>query len=99
MLIEKCFGLLKRRFPALRHGIRLKKPEDICILITSALVLHNMLIEMNDVQLDEDDDTDALDISYLNHFIPISYLNLFIPHTAYNDAQRFRRNLINDFFA
>ena len=45
MVIEKSFGLLKRRFPALRHGIRLKHPEDICILITSALVLHNFLIE------------------------------------------------------
>ena len=91
MLIEKCFGLLKRRFPALRHGIRLKKPEDICILITSALVLHNMLIEMNDVQLDEDDDTDALDERRYD-------INNEVVHDD-NDVQRFRRNIINNFFA
>ena len=48
MVIEKSFGLLKRRFPALRHGLRFKKPEDACILITSALVLHNMLVDMRD---------------------------------------------------
>ena len=91
MLIEKCFGLLKRRFPALRHGIRLKKAEDICILITSALVLHNMLIEMNDVQLDEDDDTDALDERRYD-------INNEVVHDD-NDVQRFRRNIINNFFA
>ena len=57
MVIEKAFGLLKRRFPALRHGLRFKKPEDSCILISAALVLHNILIDFRDPI----DDFDALD--------------------------------------
>ena len=58
MLIEKSFGLLKRRFPALRHGLRLKRPEDVHILITAALVLHNMLIKWRDSEILELDTTD-----------------------------------------
>ena len=56
-MIKKAFGLLKRRFPALRHGLRFKKPEDSCILISAALVLHNILIDFRDPI----DDFDALD--------------------------------------
>ena len=58
MLIEKSFGLLKRRFPVLRHGLRLKRPEDLVILITAALVLHNMLIKWRDSEIFELESTD-----------------------------------------
>ena len=58
MLIEKSFGLLKRRFPALRHGLRLKRPEDLVILITAALVLHTMLIKWRDSEIFELESTD-----------------------------------------
>ena len=63
MVIEKSFGLLKRRFPALRHGLRFKRPEDACILITSALVLHNMLIDMRDPdEFSDSSEEDTLEI-------------------------------------
>ena len=45
MFVEKAFGVLKRRFPALKHGLRLRKPQDICLLILCAFVLHNMCIQ------------------------------------------------------
>ena len=42
MSIEKCFGVWKRRFPSLKFGLRFKDPEDSCIHIVAASVLHNI---------------------------------------------------------
>ena len=44
MCVERSFGVLKRRFPALKWEVRLRRPENICILITSAMVMHNICI-------------------------------------------------------
>ena len=44
MFIEKAFGVLKRRFPLLKHGVKMRKGEDNCMLILAAFVLHNMII-------------------------------------------------------
>ena len=55
MTIEREFGILKRRFPALRFGIRLKRIEDCCILILAAFVLHNVCNSLNDEFEDLDD--------------------------------------------
>ena len=65
MFIEKAFGCLKRRFPLLKHGVRLRKPEDNCILILSAFVLHNMCIEFkqrNEPDFSEREDEDEADL-------------------------------------
>lgn len=43
MAIEKIFGVLKRRFPALRMGIRLKETSSIVKFITCAFCLHNLI--------------------------------------------------------
>jgi len=48
MSIEKIFGTLKRRFPALKFGLRLKKPEDNLLLITCCFILHNICTASND---------------------------------------------------
>ena len=48
MAIEKAFGCLKRRFPALKTEVRLSDPVDICTLIHSAFILHNMCRRHND---------------------------------------------------
>ena len=53
MFIEKCFGILKRRFPALRFGIRLISLASIVRLITCAFVLHNIAQSRGDI-FDED---------------------------------------------
>lgn len=50
MSIEKAFGILKRRFPALKHGLRLRKPENNCILTLAAMILHNLCI-LNDDEI------------------------------------------------
>ena len=48
MVVEKAFGVLKHRFPALPHGFRFKKPEDTCIMIVAALTLNNIFIDFKD---------------------------------------------------
>ena len=48
MSIEKAFGVLKRRFPALKHGLRFRDPQNNCYLILSAMVLHNICNDLND---------------------------------------------------
>ena len=45
MFIEKAFGVLKLRFPILKHGLRLLEAQDNCNLILSAFVLHNRYIQ------------------------------------------------------
>ncbi|XP_063913017.1 putative nuclease HARBI1 [Zophobas morio] len=46
-VIERCFGVLKRRFPILAYGCRLK--VDTClIIIVAASVLHNLVLRHND---------------------------------------------------
>ena len=58
MAIEKSFGVLKRRFPGLKNEIRLTDPTEICKLIHSSFILHNMCILHND----EDDFDDIADV-------------------------------------
>ena len=54
MSIEKAFGALKRRFAALKHGLRLRRSEHNCLLILAAIVLHNLCIEFNDDIFDQE---------------------------------------------
>ena len=66
MFIEKAFEVLKRRFPLLKHGVRLQKAKDNCLLILSAFGLHNMCIfykNEGDFNFEEDDEIQANDQS------------------------------------
>jgi hypothetical protein len=42
--IEHCFGMLKKRFPALLYEMRSRKLTNTCAIIASAVVLHNILL-------------------------------------------------------
>lgn len=63
MAIERAFGMLKRRFPALSFGVRLKKLEDTCALITAAFVLHNICIVLGD-EIDFDGNSAPVQIPF-----------------------------------
>lgn len=54
VIIERCFGQLKRRFPVLQHQIRLNI-DKIPSVIVSAVVLHNVAKYLND-QLPNDEE-------------------------------------------
>lgn len=50
MVVERVFGVLKRRFPCLKH-LRFS-PEKACIAIVACAVLHNLAMEKNDIEDD-----------------------------------------------
>lgn len=45
--IEQSFGQLKRRFPILRYGVRLKL-DRVATCVTACFVLHNVAKRLND---------------------------------------------------
>ncbi|KAG8234748.1 hypothetical protein J437_LFUL009987 [Ladona fulva] len=65
--IERCFGVLKRRFPCLSHGLRLRLETTVTVIV--AFVLHKIAlsdsnrIEDNAVELEDEEQPDhAYDI-------------------------------------
>lgn len=63
--VERCFGVLKRRFPCLSMGLRVKLPTSMNIIV-ACCVLHNLALNHNDhiedatnssLELDEQEDT------------------------------------------
>ena len=60
IVIERCFGILKRRLPCLHVGLRTRLGNSL-VIIVAIVALHNFVImqresEMNDVDWDDDDD-------------------------------------------
>lgn len=54
-VVERQYGVMKRRFPALAYGMRVKVSTAQKI-ITAAAILHNICIDENDHAFDEDID-------------------------------------------
>ncbi|KAI2650680.1 hypothetical protein H4Q32_000720 [Labeo rohita] len=52
-VIERCFGVLKRRFHCL-HGELKMKPERVCNIICACVVLHNLARDLALPDLEED---------------------------------------------
>ena len=52
-VIERCFGLLKRRFPCLNLGLRTALANTLVIIVTTA-VLHNFALMRQEQDFDED---------------------------------------------
>ena len=48
MAIEKAYGVIKRRFPLLKFGLRFKKVVDSANCIAAAVVLHNICLLHDD---------------------------------------------------
>ena len=62
IVIERCFGILKRRFPCLHVGLRTRLGNSL-VVIVAVVALHNFAVmqrdrEMNDVDWDDDDDAE-----------------------------------------
>lgn len=53
MVVERAFGLWKRRFPCLSRGLGLRLITSTTVVVACA-ILHNMALEFND-ELPEDD--------------------------------------------
>ena len=52
-VMERCFGLLKRRFPCLHLGLRTALANTLVIIVTTA-VLHNFALMHQEQDFDED---------------------------------------------
>jgi nuclease HARBI1 len=57
VIIEHTFGQLKRRFPILRYGVRIKL-ERVPICIAACFVLHNIAKSLNDPDFEDDEDVE-----------------------------------------
>ena len=88
MAIEKSFGILKRRFPALRNGLRLNEATDCLLLISCAFIFHNICILQKDLARFEDE-TDAEE-----------EIDLDIPARIFEnpEAEEVRRAMIYDLY-
>lgn len=51
--VERSYGLLKRRFPILMYGIQVQRVAVIQKIIAVCCVLHNICIDMGDVEVDD----------------------------------------------
>jgi hypothetical protein len=47
-VVERCFGVLKRRFPILAYGCRLQINKELIIIVVTS-VLYNICLEANDI--------------------------------------------------
>lgn len=84
--VERLFGQWKRRFPALKYGLRIKL-ENIPHIIVAAAVLHNIAINNGDQPfLDDENDDDVQDI------------NDHVYQGNQNRGNMFRRRLIENIF-
>lgn len=90
--VERLYGVLKRRFPVLAIGIRLKV-EKVEAIVVACAILHNIACEMGEPQLDVDNDIEeAIDlVNGINPDYPPDVINLNI-----NNLHRY--NLINHYF-
>lgn len=53
--IERVFGVMKRGFPCLVHGIRMKLEKGVNIIVAVA-VLHNISLEIEGINYTPEDD-------------------------------------------
>lgn len=94
-VIERLFGVIKRRFPILAYGCRLKVDTFLTIIV-AASVLHNIALTMNEEipPLPEEVDEHILNQLILNGEIP----NLNNEATDNDVLALTRRGLISDYF-
>lgn len=59
--VERCFGLLKRKFLCLQYGLRFGA-NKCCKVILATAILHNFIIEQDGLNYEEDDE-DQFDVN------------------------------------
>lgn len=95
--IERYFGVIKRRFPILAYGCRLKIDRVLTIIVATA-VLHNLCIETADVDpppIPEELDEHVLDHLIANGQIP----EINIGGEPAGVGLMLRRQFINQYFS
>lgn len=83
-VIERCFGVLKRRFPVLSLGIRLAMNTTLAVIVACA-VLHNIAVEQHDEEIED----------HIVHIDAVAVDN----NVAGNENTAVRRAIVNNYFA
>ncbi|XP_021194917.3 putative nuclease HARBI1 [Helicoverpa armigera] len=84
--VERCFGVWKRRCPCLEKGITLNKTSTVLQVIVASAVLHNMCIDLDEMEPPSDIDITMDDI-------------ITIPDEPNQTAVSVRTALINSMFS
>lgn len=92
-VIERCFGVWKRRFPVLAYGLRLKLNTALQIVVATA-VLYNLAKDMNE---EEPPLPEEINEEELNYLINVGEAGE-VPNQNDN-INHFRNQLINDYFS
>ncbi|CAI6346303.1 unnamed protein product [Macrosiphum euphorbiae] len=95
--VERCFGVIKRRFPILAYGIRMKKIDTIMAIITSTFILHNIAIQFN-VEIPDIDGNDPLSLLINNGDLNINAINNQQQQDDVGGINQ-RANIINHYFS
>lgn len=88
--VERVFGVLKRRFPVLANGIRLKL-EKVEAIVVACAVLHNIACERNEPDLEVNENIrEAIEL--------MDGINPDLPQDNVNANNFYRDNLITNYF-
>lgn len=95
-VVERLFGVWKRRFPVLAYGCRLKVERFLTIIIATA-VLHNIARNLgdNEAPLLDEEEQHILDQLIADGEIPI----VPVPPNVQDQNVNLRNNFVMDYFA
>lgn len=85
-IVERTFGVWKRRFPCLSQKLRLKLSHTLAVIVSTA-VLHNIALHQNDTVID--DDSAAPEERSITQSIE---------HPVSAEGNHFRRLLVEQYF-
>jgi hypothetical protein len=83
-LIERTFGVLKRRFYVLHGQVRMC-PERVCVIVVACCVLHNIAIDYNEPLHEEEEE-------------PLVEENINIPYNGVNTGAAVRNHIAATYF-
>lgn len=64
-VVERQYGVIKRRFPVLAYGMRVRV-ETAQKIVTAAAILHNICIDAHDPQFENTDDNEMQEVDLVD---------------------------------
>jgi len=95
-IIERLFGMVKRRFPSLSFGIRMQ-PDRTCRVIMACFVLHNIALSRRKPDFDEDEIAPFEEEEYDNQLVRQENLAQEILRLRRQCFAKRQRITLNDF--
>jgi hypothetical protein len=98
--IERANGMLKRRFPALKYGLRLHLKNTLPVIVAT-VVLHNIAVTLGEEEPPEDQELHKYIASKRSRGFQVDYdpVEVVAPHIVGRGATSMRQAVINGHFA